>query len=137
MEECSLMHRKSEFGALGTKFKGKVKKMLQVWNEKLEEVINQKKKACHIYLQEKTPETKTEYKLKRALAKRKRTHRIIQDNYISETNWDEHGQQNIAHNITKHLNKYEKDLLQNNIIGEKQWKAHYTKLWYVSNIVEQ
>jgi hypothetical protein len=48
-----LCTKKAEFETLQIKFKIKVKNGLRIWNEELEKVMNQKKKAYHMHLKER------------------------------------------------------------------------------------
>lgn len=117
--------------ALGSRSTKKRKKGLYIWNDEIQEIIENKKRAYLKYIQSKSEDDRTEYKYRSAIAKKevRKLKRLSWDNYISNIEYDCHGSQDIAYKILKHLNSTEKDTVKINNITEKEWLKYYETLW--------
>lgn len=117
--------------ALGKRKKRKNKRHLIIWNDKIKDLIENKKKAYLKYLSSHSEIDKIEYKRLTAMVKRetRNINRQCWETFISRIEHDLHGPQLNAYKIIKNLNKTEKDNLKFNPIPEQKWLEYYGKLW--------
>ena len=86
------------------------------------------------YLQNPSEGNLETYKIKRNIAKTivSKTHKESWDRFISRIEFDIFGEQSMAYKVLKHLNRTNKDTIENNNIEDQKWIKHY-KNWWCTN----
>jgi hypothetical protein len=112
---------------------------IRTWNEELKQIINKKKHEYKKYLQTKDPQQHIKYKKLRAEVS-KITRRIWQndwDKFVKSLEQDITDPQRRGFKILKKPQLEVNDQIQTNLIPKKDWKTHYSKLWFNPDIQEE
>lgn len=125
--------------ALGKQKKKYNNKKIIPWSEEQQKAVEDKNKAYHKWLQNRTERNKLEYNRMTQTVKdlNRQAQQNRWDTFISKIENDVHGRQQMAYKIMKHLNSEEKDTAQINIITTTEWLKYYKNLWYLEELAEE
>jgi len=117
--------------ALGKRKNRRHKRCLNLWNENIKNLIENKRKAYLWYLTKRSETYKLEYKRLVAIVKRetRKIKRQYWEIFVSRIEHDLHGRKINAYKIIRNLNRTEKDNLRLNPIVEHTWLDYFQKLW--------
>ena len=123
---------------LGRKKIRKSRRGLRIWNQEIEDAINEKQRAYLNKINHPSEINDEIYRQKRNYCKQitRTAHEESWDRFISTIEADIHGRQNIAYKVMRSMNSEEKDRLMINNIKKEEWIEHYRRLWQTDETEE-